>query len=302
MTTLLRPFLKILPLAGLLFLAACPQMTTGAISGAGSPLSATGEKASSTDTTDKAPGADELVPSAAAPVPTPGGGDAGGLGGAGSGGSDAATAMRRVDGAPSETPAGEAIPVSGPVVARDSRGGVLGSPSLPEHIGSGADNLRVVYWPASVRRNWSDARDFFAKLAAGQISETAAQGATVFHYGVMLFPPLEGDPPVIVARKEDLLTNDLVQSPGYYLFFFTSDESKWEMGPETMGVTSVAQLKSLVQTDQFDDEGRAFEIAFLGERTIASPLPMIDGGLLKYFYERNVPVDPRIREHFQLTR
>jgi hypothetical protein len=278
--------------AGLVLLSACPQMTTGAINGAGSPLNASGEKSSSntSDTTEKSAGSDELAPPPAAPPTAVGGGDAGGLGGAGSGNSDYETAMRRLP-----APTGEPTPVSGPIASRDSAGGVLSAPSSPEYIGSQAVNLRAIYIPSGQTRNWTDANDFFQKLSAGEISETVARHAKAMHWMIMISRFEEDGIPQTVANYGEILTNDIVQEPGTYFFFYTENYNAWEMGPQTMDIASLSQLKSLIAVDQVDDDGFAFKLHFFGERSVAGtlmPMIKIDPSLLKQALPSVLPSHP----------
>jgi hypothetical protein len=272
----LRSSLSLLPIAGILLLTACPQMMTSPVGAPGSPLSAGGEGKT---VSDKTVDSEETTapPTAAAPIPPPstiGGGDS------------AATtppptepAFRSLDGAiGGDTP----VPVSGPVASSDR--GILPAPTSREAVDTNFDNLRVVYWSSSERRTWTDAEDFFAKLAAGQITDDVADGAKVMHWSIVVAPLIErlpDDPPVLVRQEEDVLTNGLVHDPGYYLFFFTADGLLWDMGPETMDVTSAAQLKTLVAQDQVDPEGHPFRIRFLGERSIIGmPMIKVDPSLL----------------------
>jgi hypothetical protein len=201
--------------------------------------------------------------------------------------------MRRVDGVPPEPE---------PVVA-DSRGGILSAPSSPEAVVTNFVDLRVVYWPSSERRTWTNAEDFFAKLAAGQISDDVADGAKVMHWSIMVTPLLERlpeDPPVLVRREEEVMDNGLVHESGYYLFFFTADGLLWDMGPPSADVTSAAQLKSLVRLDQADPEGHPYRIRFLGERNVL-PTPVIniditDPSLFKQpLFPRGLPSEFRPR-------
>jgi hypothetical protein len=298
MITIPRILLRLIPIAGILVLAGCPSMT-GAIGGAGTPLNAVREgtsdkRAGSEDSYTPPPDAAVPPPAAVVPPPAAGGGDSGGLGGAGSGDTEYSSMMRRTDGS-STGGSSTDTPTSGPLAYRDSGGGILTSPSTREPIGSDATNLRVIYFPSSEHRNWTSADDFFAKLSSGQIPEELASKAKLSHAVIMLIPPADGDPPFMVARKEDVLTNNFVTEPGYYLFFMTSDELLWKMGPHNADVTSVAQLKSLVQADQQDDQGRPFRITFLGERTI---VPTIDVNLLhQLILPENIPVNPILRDY-----
>ncbi|HEX5037668.1 MAG TPA: hypothetical protein VFX30_10955 [bacterium] len=254
MKALYRPCLKILPLAGLLFLAACPQMTTGAISGAGAPLSATGEKTNSTtDTTDKGAGNDEFAPPpAAVPVPLPsGGGDAGGLGGEGSGNPE--YAARMLTGPSDGSPVGEPIRV-----ARESGGGVLSSPSPSEHIETFKANVRILGWPLGVQREWTDASDFFRKITACrssghcELKEEISKKVIVMNGSL----PLEGTVSerglafVEVFTEAQVPDEIPVPHSGHYLYFVTKDHQTADLGGAFEEPPTLDELMALATDDR----------------------------------------------------
>jgi len=280
----------------MLLLTACPQMTTSPMGSPGSPLSAGGEEKT---TSEKVSDSEEAIapPSAAAPVPPPsalppppgGGGDP-----AGTTPPSAEPAFHRIggSGAGGETP----IPISGPLAAGDR--GLISAPSTREPIDTTADNLRILFWPASARRNWTTAEDFFAKLRSGNIAEETARQAKAQHTVAMICPTcptIDADGPAVRSEEEIPSKDFFAKEAGYYLFFIT-EEGLWDMGSESVDVTSTAHLKDLVRLDQADPDGHEFRMRFLGERTIFSrftidpsmlrqPFPGLPSGSFPLFFE-----------------
>lgn len=238
---------RLLALSGWLLLSACPQMTTGALTGGGAPVNATGEKSAKGDT--DIPSSDDVpAPAAAAPVPsTVGGGDAGGLGGAGSGSPEFETAMRRIDGAP--------VPTSEPVtVARD--GAVFSAPAMPERIVTFEGNVRVLSWPASVSREWTDYADFARKLAECQnpaavcrLTEEVAKQVRVEN-GPICLEGWEISPQMspfcdTLIPESQLINSWPLKEFAYSLFFVTKSGKNEELGGGFETVDSLAELIEL---------------------------------------------------------
>ncbi|HSA59921.1 MAG TPA: hypothetical protein VLJ37_09590 [bacterium] len=289
----LRTLLSLLPMAGMLLLTACPQMTTSPIGAPGSPLSAVGEEKT---TSEKVPDSEEAIapPSAAAPIPpsaVSGGGDP-----AGTTPPPMEPAFRRIDGGGvgGETP----TTISGPVAAGDR--GLISAPSSREAIDNPDDNLRIVYFPNGAPRRWTNSSEFLRDMTEAQ---AAAAKARVLSF--VICPPCEIDPswPYVVRSEDEIPGGGLVTEPGYYLFFTIKDELiergflLLDLGPslpdEWVPVTSVAHLKGLVEDDR---------LKFLGDRTISARL-IIDPSVLR----RALPVPqtgpvPTLREPVLIPR
>jgi len=278
-------------MAGMLLLTACPQMTTSAVGTPGGPLSAGGEEKT---VSEKVSDSEEVTapPSAAAPIPPPpagGGGDP-----AGTTPPPTEPAFHRIggSGAGGETP----IPISGPLASGDR--GLISAPTIREAIDTPADNLRILFWPASARRNWTNAEDFFTKLRSGNIAEETAKQAKAQHMVALICPTcpsIDADSPAARSEEEIPSKDFFATEPGYYLFFIT-EEGLYDMGPESVDVTSTAHLKGLVRLDQADPDGHEFRMRFLGERTIFSrftidpsmlrqPFPGLPSGSFPLFLE-----------------
>lgn len=276
-----RLFFRILPLAGLLLLGGCPQMTTGAISGAGSPLTATGEKG--TSTSEKSVDAEDVAaPPAAAPVPPPSAREIAGDSGGPAGGTEYSTMMRRTEGAPGD-------PM---VVARESGGGILASPTPPERLEDPDQtlicNVLSVSGPQT-GRSWSDAEDFLRKLAAGLVDLAQIQSSCDLLNITETMPYTEE---TTEAQAIDHFRYDT--APGYYLFFRRNDRENFDgrrVG-DAKTFASVAELRAaLADTKYMGDETVGAFAAPLSneitrELTPSPAIPAVRQGLLPPLRER----------------
>lgn len=253
----LRSSLIPLSVAGILFLTACPQMTSVPMGAPGSPMSAGGEEKTGSE---KTPDSEESFapPAAAAPVPP-----SGTIGAGDSAGTTPAPepAFRSLDGVvTSDTP----IPVSGPVASSDR--GILPAPTSREAIDNPDDNLRIVYFPNGVTRRWTNASEFLQGM-----TEDQATAAKVRTLSFVICPSCAPDPelPEMVRREDEIPGGGLVTDPGYYLFFTIKDELIEQgflfldlgsgLPREWLPVNSLAHLKDLVEDNR---------LKFLGDRSI----------------------------------
>jgi hypothetical protein len=215
MKAIFRLFIRLLPLAGLLFAGGCPQMTS-AVSGGGSPLSATGER--STAVTDKTTDSeDTAAPPAAAPLPPSTTRE--GVSEAPPAGTDYSTMMRRMD-APSGSEAGDTT-----VVARESRGGILGAPSEEERLEDPEYqlicNVITIRGPIS-GRSWTGIDDFYRKLTAGTLNLAQIVSTCDLTNVMSTRSPESAVEAEAVASFRD------AEAPGYYLFFRRNDREEFE--------------------------------------------------------------------------
>ncbi|HEX5037669.1 MAG TPA: hypothetical protein VFX30_10960 [bacterium] len=246
-------------------------MTTGAISGAGSPLTATGEKGASTS--EKGVDTEDVPapPPSVAPVPTPS---------ADAADAEYSTMMRRTDGAPAD-------PM---VVARESRGGILESPTPGERLEDPDQtlicNVLSVSGPQT-GRSWGDSEDFLRKLAAGLLDLAQIQSSCDLLNIAETRPYTEE---TIEAQAIDHFRYDT--APGYYLFFRRNDRDNFDgrhVG-DAKTFASLAELRAALADTKYmgDETVGAFAAPLSNDirQELAPSVPAVRQGLLPTLRER----------------
>jgi hypothetical protein len=248
-----RRSLSFLPIAGMLLLTACPQMTTSPMGAPNSPLSAGGEDKTASDKTSSS-GDDTLSPPPAAvpEAPTPGGGgDPGGIGGEGPGGMEFAS--------------------------RD--GSIFSAPSGPEPVEEPEFllncNIHLLRLVPTAR--WRNAEEFLAWLRTA----TTASGDVLGQFlgGCDLQIIVEGAPESQVKDRyaADLAHADspMYMGPGRYLIF----RSVAEFFPNPEEFVSFSKtFANLEELKAFASDPA--KVRFIGD-TFVAPMPIrIDPTLL----------------------